>query len=146
MKLNPKQELFCQEYLIDLNGTQAAIRAGYSKRTADVQASKLLALPKVASRVSQLKAERLKRVQVDQDYVLHGLMEVAERCMQKRPVTAWDYEKRQMGVAKDDEGREIWSFDSSGANRAFELLGKHVGIFEKDNKQKGQKITISRTK
>ena len=49
----------------------------------------------------------------------------------------WDYQEKSMVQVQDEEGRDVWSFDSQGANRAFELLGKHIGLFEKDKEKKG---------
>ena len=56
--LTRKRERFCREYLVDLNATQAAIRAGYSRKTAKAQASALLAIPRVSQRVSELIEEQ----------------------------------------------------------------------------------------
>lgn len=134
--MNPKQQRFCEEYLIDLNGKQAAIRAGYSERSAEVTASRLISNAKVSARIAELKAARVERTEITADYVLTGLKEVAERCLQRVAVMEFDYTEKSMVQKRDDEGKGIWEFDSSGANRAFELLGKHVGIFEKDNSQK----------
>jgi phage terminase small subunit len=134
--LSPKQEQFCIEYLIDLNATQAAIRAGYAKRSAKEQASRLLTNDNIASRVRELMNERAQRTEITADFVLTGLKEVAERCLQAVPVIEWDYAEKQFVQKKDDQGKGVFEFDSTGANRAFELLGKHVGIFEKDNRQK----------
>jgi phage terminase small subunit len=61
-KLSAKQEQFCREYLVDLNATQAAIRAGYSPKTAQEQASRLLSNVMVAARISELKQERIEKV------------------------------------------------------------------------------------
>ena len=58
MKLTDKQRAFCQEYLVDLNGTQAAIRAGYSKRTANEQAARMLAKASIQDYLSQLMARK----------------------------------------------------------------------------------------
>tara|TARA_R110000822_G_scaffold90984_1_gene209999 strand:+ start:947 stop:1372 length:426 start_codon:yes stop_codon:yes gene_type:complete len=69
-KLTPKQLLFCQEYLIDLNATQAAIRAGYSTKTAQRIGSENLSKPLVAQFIQLLANERSKRVDIDADWVL----------------------------------------------------------------------------
>ena len=74
-KLTAKQEIFCKEYLIDLNGTQAAIRAGYSEKTAEQQASRMLLNVKVQNRVSELKEVRNAQLDVDGTYVLKRLIE-----------------------------------------------------------------------
>jgi phage terminase small subunit len=66
-KLTPRRELFVLEYLKDFNGTQAAIRAGYSERTANEQAARLLAIASVKEAVEKGKAERQERVKVDTD-------------------------------------------------------------------------------
>src|SRR5574344_1053159 len=74
--LNAKQEAFCREYIIDLNGTQAAIRAGYSEKTAQEQSSRLLSNVKVSERVAELMQERSDRVRIDDSYVLNRLVEI----------------------------------------------------------------------
>mgnify|MGYP000255158393 FL=1 len=137
MALNPKQERFCEEYLIDLNATQAAIRAGYSPKGAEVQGSRLLSNVNISTRVKELKEKRSEKVGIDAEYVLSGLKQVAERSLQRAPVMKWDYQEKSMVQVQDEEGRDVWSFDSQGANRAFELLGKHIGLFEKDKEKKG---------
>lgn len=68
--LTDKQETFCREYLIDLNATQAAIRAGYSKKTANEQGARLLANVSIQDRLAVLMAERNDRMQIDADWVL----------------------------------------------------------------------------
>lgn len=77
--LTAKQARFVEEYLIDLNATQAAIRAGYSERTANEQASRLLANAKVSAAVARAQAERSDRTGVTLDYVLSRLAVEAER-------------------------------------------------------------------
>lgn len=121
-RLTPKQEAFCREYLIDLNGAQAAIRAGYSKKTASVIAAQNLSKLIIANRISSLVAERSKKTGISAEYVLTSLHTVAERCMQAEPV-----------MERDENGNMVptgeWKFEHSGANRALELLGKHLSLF-----------------
>jgi phage terminase small subunit len=126
---NKKHETFCQEYLKDLNGTQAAIRAGYSEKTANVQSSAFLAKPNIRARIQELMAERSKQTLVDAAYVIEGLVEVKERCMQRKPVMVWDARQKAMVQKLDEEGNNVWEFDSNGANKALELLGKHLAMF-----------------
>lgn len=85
-ELTDKQERFCQEYLLDLNGTQAAIRAGYSKRSARSIAEELLQKPHVRACILVLMAERQKRTGVDSDYVIATIVDTVERCRQATPV------------------------------------------------------------
>lgn len=70
-RLTPQQDLFCREYLVDLNGSKAALRAGYSPKAASQQGSYLLALPKVQARVQMLMDERAQRLNITADVVLH---------------------------------------------------------------------------
>lgn len=77
MALTEKQKRFVEEYLIDLNATQAAIRAGYSVKTADQQGSRMLANVKVQQAISVAMAERSKRTGVNQDRVVLELAKIA---------------------------------------------------------------------
>lgn len=123
-KLTDKQAAFVREYLVDLNATQAAIRAGYSERTASRIGPQLLGKTCVREAIEKAQAKRARRVEVTQDYVLSNLVEVVERSMQRAPVL-----DRKGEQVTDEEGRAVWTFDAKGANRALELLGKHLGIF-----------------
>lgn len=76
MALNDKQKRFAQEYLIDLNATQAAIRAGYSEKTAKSQGNRLLTNADVATAIQRAKAKREKRTEITQDRVLQELARI----------------------------------------------------------------------
>ncbi|KSC63358.1 terminase small subunit [Pseudomonas aeruginosa] len=78
MALTKKQRLFVDEYLIDLNATQAAIRAGYSTRRATEIGYQLLQRPEVAQAIQAAMAERSKRTEVEADYVIRRLREIDE--------------------------------------------------------------------
>lgn len=123
-KLTDKQKEFVRQYLVDLNATQAAIRAGYSMKTAYRQGADLLQKTSIREAIEKAQAKRARRVEVTQDYVLSNLVEVVERTMQRAPVL-----DRKGEQVTDEEGRAVWTFDAKGANRALELLGKHLGIF-----------------
>ena len=77
-KLTPRQERFVQEYLIDLNATQAAIRAGYAPKTANREGSRLLSNAVIASAVQKGRAKMAERAQIDQDWVLRQWQAIAE--------------------------------------------------------------------
>jgi phage terminase small subunit len=79
--LTPKQERFVQEYLIDLNATQAAIRAGYSKKTANEQGARLLANASVAAAVKEALARRAEKSQMKAEEVLAELAAIANADM-----------------------------------------------------------------
>ena len=76
-KLTAKQQRFCDEYLIDLNATQAAIRAGYSHKTACEQGARLLANVKVQKYLQKRKTDRIERTEITQDMVLLELANIA---------------------------------------------------------------------
>lgn len=123
-KLTDKQELFAREYLKDLNATQAAIRAGYSEKTARSVASENLSKPDIQQRIAELNQERLERVQIDADYVLRQAVKLHERCMQEvEPIT-----DRRGEEVKDEQGRTIYGFDAKGAAAALKLVGEHITV------------------
>ena len=76
--LTPRQQRFVEEYLIDLNATQAAIRSGYSEKTADSIGLQLLRKTQVAEAIAGAKAEREERTKIDADYVLKRLVEISK--------------------------------------------------------------------
>jgi phage terminase small subunit len=125
--MTPKQEAFVREYLIDLNATQAAIRAGYSVKTAAEVGHENLRKPQIAAAIQAGMDARAERTEITADYVLSGIREVAERCLERAPVMVGRGESRAQMV--DDHGNHVWSFDAAGANKAFELLGKHIKLF-----------------
>ena len=117
--LSAKQERFCREYILDYNGTQAAKRAGYSEKSAYSQAGRLLKNAEILARVRELQHEQVERLSVSADYVVLKLMETREKCME--PVPVLDSNGNQTGE---------YTFDSKGALRALELLGRHLGMFD----------------
>lgn len=123
-KLNKRQKLFCEEYMIDLNATQAAIRAGYSERTAGAQASRLLKNVNVLAHVKELKSKRAEKLELDAYWVLKRLMDISDRSMQAEPVMEFDPAEGMLVETGE------YQFDSNGANKATELIGKHIGLFD----------------
>ena len=124
-----KQNVFVQEYLKDMNATQAAIRAGYSAHTAYSIGQRLLSNVEISQAIDAAMSERSERAKLTADYVLQNLHEIAQRCMQKSPVMV----KGEQAI--DDEGRHLWTFDAKNALRALELIGKHMGMFSDKNRQ-----------
>ena len=121
--LSAKVERFCLEYVVDYNGTQAAIRAGYSDKSAYSQANRLLKNADVLARIRALQEEQAKRLSLNSDMVVAKIMETYSRCMQAEPVMEWDYLEKEYKTTGE------YTFDSKGALRALELLGKHIGMF-----------------
>jgi phage terminase small subunit len=134
--LTPKQALFVVEYLKDLNGTQAAIRAGYSENTAQEISSENLSKPIIARAIKDQMDARAKRTLVTADYVLGRMQELAERCLQKRPVMVYNKEEKKMEQVTDTVEHEdgttteegVWEFDTAGANKALENMARHLKL------------------
>lgn len=128
MALTPKQQRFVEEYLIDLNATQAAIRAGYSEKTAYAVGHENLKKPEIAKALSAARGERSQRTEITADYVLSTILETVERCKQAVPVT--DKTGKQVVVETEDgELVPAYTFDSKAVLRGCELLGKHLALF-----------------
>ena len=125
--LSIKQKMFCDEYLVDLNGTQAALRAGYSIGCATSQASRMLAMPKIQQYLETKRRKLEIKTEMSAQYVLQNLKDVAERCMSAQPVV-----NMAGKPVLDDNGNPVYRFDSAGANKALELIGKHLGVFNAD--------------
>ena len=121
--LTPKQQRFVEEYLIDLNATQAAIRAGYSPRTANEQGAQNLAKLSISEAIAEAQAKREERTQITQDYVLTNIQKVIERCMQVQQVG------NCLTQTEDGELAQAFMFKEQGALKGLELLGKHLGMF-----------------
>lgn len=126
--LTPKQALFVQEYLVDLNATQAAIRAGYSEDTAGAIGHENLTKPEIAEAIQSAMDQRASRTKITADYVLSTVYEVVERCKQATPVL----DRHGMPVLVETATGTLapaYVFDSKSALKGAELLGKHLKLF-----------------
>lgn len=143
--MTPKNQRFCDEYLVDLNATQAAIRSGYSKKSAYSQGERLLKKADVKAYISEKQAELSLKTGLTHEWVLNRFKEVSDRCMQAVPVMVFDPVEKKMvqKVIENEDGQlvGVYEFDSAGANKSTELIGKHLGFFEKDNGQKAAQVT-----
>lgn len=146
MPITAKEYRFCQEYLIDLNGAQAAIRAGYSRHTARQQGSRLLTDADIISTIDEMKAERSEKTGIDAAWLLKRLAEEAEADIldiygengELLPVDEWPLVWRQGLVSSIDveiirapDGTEmgiIKKIKVSDRIRRLELIGKHVSV------------------
>lgn len=144
-KLTAKQQRFCDEYLIDLNATQAAIRAGYKKSEyTDTNANKLLENTRIREAVDKAMAERSKRTGINQDRVIQELARIAfvnpqnvidpEDASVRTDATEDDLaciQAIKVKTSYSDKGdmteREVRLNDKM---KALELLGKHLGMFK----------------
>ena len=124
-KLTPKQQCFVDEYLIDLNATQAAIRAGYSPRTARAIACENLAKPDIQEAIAEAKRERSEATKINAEWVLQQAVELYGRCMQEvKPVRNPKTGKQLY----DDDGNALFKFNAAAANRSLEIIGKHIEV------------------
>lgn len=155
-KLTDKQEEFCQQYLIDLNGTQAAIRAGYSENSANEIASENLAKHSIQARLAELMEERRKRCQVSQDDVVHELKRIGFSDMRK--IATWSGDSvtlEDSASLTDDDAACVESVSQTTTKdggsiscklhpktKALELLARHLGMLHDkvDHTTKGKEI------
>lgn len=152
MALSDKQQRFCDEYLLDLNATQAAIRAGYSEKTAQEQGSRLLSNVMVKSYVEERMKQREKRTEVTQDRVLAELAKIGFSDIRK--AVRWgvgvnvtpDTEDVANGIAlvssdeiDDATAAAISEITQTGSGIKVKLhdkraalvdMGKHLGMFK----------------
>ena len=112
MKLNDKQLTFAREYCIDLNATQAAIRAGYSEKTAGAIGAENLQKPQIRAEIEKLQARRIQKLNLSAELVLENLMRIA-------------------AAAESAE-------DFNAALRGNELLGKHLKLFTDKTEVSGE--------
>jgi len=161
MALTDKQEMFCREYLIDLNATQAAIRAGYSENTARKIGSENLTKPDVQNRIAELKANRNEQVNIDAAYVLRRLVEIDQMDvldivkddLSLKPVSEWPPTWRRY-ISGFDVAEMFENSGEGGARelagilkkikwpdnvKNLELLGKHISVmaFKEQVEQSG---------
>lgn len=149
-----KQKRFCEEYLIDLNATQAAIRAGYSSKTANEQGSQLLANLSIRARIEESLAKQSKRTGVTADRVVRELARVA--FVNAPNVIDLDDATIKDDACDDDTAaiasikvKSIPTADGMGVEReikladklkALELLGRRLGLFTDNVKVSGEGV------
>lgn len=139
--LQEKQVVFVREYLIDRNGTQAAIRAGYkagnNNRTATTTASRLLKDPVITAYRLALQKEAFRSLGISLETVCADLVEIKDRCMQKVEVMEWNTNTHRY------EPTGEWAFDAKGATRALVELAGLLGLKETaKNKESGVRIVF----
>ena len=123
-KMTAKQKRFCDEYLIDLNATQAAIRAGYSKKNANNIASENLAKPDIKKYIDERMAEKESELIATQDEVLKYLTSVMRGTSMSEIVVV-----EGVGEGKSRASRMEKAPDEKERLKAAELLGKRYGLY-----------------
>lgn len=124
-ELSYLEECFCQEYMKDGNGSQAALRAGYAESSSRQVAHLLMTRPRVILRINELQEELKQKTLATVEGIMLDLHRVKSRCMEAEPVMMWDR------ASKSWVPSGVWKFDSKGAVKALELLGTQIGMFQK---------------
>ena len=154
--MTKKQKRFIEEYLIDLNATQAAIRAGYSPDTAKSIGSENLTKPDIQARIAKAMAERSRRTGVNADRVVMELAKIA--FVNANDVIDMETATVKAGALPEDtaaiQSVKIKTFGEDGLEReikmadklrALELLGRHLGMF-KDKVELSGSLETEKTK
>ena len=150
-RLTRKQQRFCQEYIVDLNAVQAAIRTGYSKSTARQQASRLLTKVNIQDYLTRLMKQRQERTQIKADEVIHELAKIAfsnisNFITEKNQIKDLSLLTREI-LAAVESIHIVVRYDKGNSDgytkrfrlklhdklKALECLGRHLNIFKKDN-------------
>jgi hypothetical protein len=144
VKLTAKQERFCSEWLIDMNDTQAAIRTGYSKKTASAIGHELLRNPKIRAEIDRLRQQALIRNELTLDALIQemkhfGFFSIAD-------FISDDNQLVDLSKLYDSEGNPITTTELKMVDKRAAVVDliKYLGGFEKDNRQKGLKIVVKR--
>ena len=156
--ISERQKKFCDEYIIDLNGKQSAIKVGYSEKSAESLASRLLKNDKVKQYLAIIRAKVQERVEVRQDEILRILKDMAFADVTETMELTFT-EIKQLPKAlrlciashKKTETKELsgstkimYEIKFIDKIRAIDMLNKHIGFYDEDNKQKGTTIVVRR--
>lgn len=130
--MKPQIKRFCQLIAAGRHtNLAAAVEAGYSRKTAGAQASKLLRNVKNAAYIRELQDQSAARVGVTADFIKGELLALHEKCSQGVEV-----------LDKEGNSTGVWKLDSNGSAKALDMLNKMGGNYEKNNLQKAAKVTI----
>ena len=147
--ISPKQQRFCEEYIKDLNGSEAAIRAGYSKKTARNKASNLLDDPAIVDYLQQLQKKVAERNNITVDELIQDLIEIKNINI----ATLYDKEGKLRNINELPKSftkciQEVYKTKTGIKYKfysrldAIEKLARHLGFYEKDNSQSKPEFTM----
>jgi len=122
--MKENHQRFADKYFETLNAKESAIYAGFSEDTAKQQGWQLLQRDDIQEYLTVLRAEMAEKSGITKSWVMERFKDISDRCMTAEPVLNGN------GIPTGE-----YRFDSSGANKATESLGKIIGVFEKDNSQ-----------
>lgn len=142
MALNDRQELFCKQYLIDLNATQAAIRAGYAENSARQMASDLLSHPDIQDKIQRLMDKRSQKLEITTEKVIQELARIGfydirdyvdhynESGLTLRPLEDIDGRVvKSIREKRDKDGNSFIDMDFHDKVAALDKLGKHLKLW-----------------
>lgn len=156
--LNDKQQRFCEEYTVDFNAKQAAIRAGYTPKTAEVQGVRLLSYAKVQSYIQELKQKLSEKTGITKERIVLELERIGFNNIQDYLDSGnqvKDLTKIDRGLAAsvaqikienttfDGGEKETITFKLHNKLDALEKLAKYIGLYAEDNKQRSSVITVN---
>lgn len=161
VRFTHKQQRFCQEYLIDLNATQAAIRAGYNKRTARAIGSENLTKPHIQAEIQRLMDERARQTEITAEDVIRELAKIGfskitdfiefgdiETMIEKAGSRKKQKQVLKMKSSDEIDGSVVaevrqtangLTFKLYDKAKALELLGRHLGMFKDVHEHRGDK-------
>ena len=126
-RLTERERFFVRQYLVDLNGTQAAIRSGYSEKTAASQASRLLRKSDVQAYRDALLQEQFDAIGVTKHSIAAEVWGIYQKCCQKEPVMEWDSINREWVPSGE------WQFNVKGALKALDMLRQMLPEMKHDD-------------
>ncbi len=157
MGLNPKQQRFVAEYLVDLNATQAAIRSGYSQKTARQIATENLSKPAIAAAIAERQAKRIGKLELTAETILGELLRIAKVDVReaydedgnlrplseipedvRRAVAGIEIDDRWEGKGEDATRYTVKKLKFWDKNRALELLAKNLGLLVEKHEVTGK--------
>ncbi len=153
-KLNKMQEKFCHEYIIDLNASQAAIRAGYSSKGSGVIGFKLLKITKIQNKITELLAARAEATQIKAENVIKELAEnvffdpagIYDDSGEIRPFKDWPAICRRMNKSFDcietPNGTKIHKVRWNDRGKYMELLMRHLGLLHDKLEVAAEDVTL----
>jgi len=146
--VNPKQLKFCYEYLIDLNQSQAYTRAGYTTKNANVMASQLMANPNIQAKIQELRIELQRKTKITPESVIQelakiGFSNIKDFVNGNNSILEIKHIDNNIAASLSSikttvnaNGVVVTQVRLHDKVKALEGLGKHLGIFEKDNRQR----------
>ena len=155
--LTTKQLIFCKEYLVDMNATRAIIKAGYSKKSAETQGSRMLRNVKVDTYIKQMTKVRTEKLDITAERVLEELAHIAffdirnifdgnslkqVSDLDDKTARALSSVKSQIEKTDGENFAEVVEVKSNDKLKALDMLSKHLGLYENDNKQKETSVVI----